>query len=505
MRQLFIFSLAFCFFFTSVAQTPKGINFQTILHETHGSIIPNHSVKMIISILKQEANGDIVYREQHSLESNEFGLINFQIGTGEVLYGIWDEISWGEFDHYMLVELDNTGSGSYYEEMGVAQLLSVPYALHAYQSTDLAYWQNNELGIFYLDGDIGIKTENPTEVLELGDGEAISLSSTQASLDANDLVQVRMGADTAHPNMNWSDSFGEFAVSISARGYTSNPMTLRKQFLIATSNDQSSRAYRMELKYDEDMPDFIFNYSNLFVDGDFKVGDETQAATSSFYAHNWIHNSLFGIGNKDWASSGLYGVASAESFSSGTGNFILLHSANDQLKSQVKFLRGSAHWVCTNENSFAIKRNDSKKIRIMENGNIKIGSTDPEYKLEVYGNINIPEGCAYLIGGGKSGKFAEYFETEELLKVGDLAGINMESGLVKKYENGDYFLGIVCEPTGFIGNSNKTSVKNNQFVLVGMEGLMEFQSSQIIQKNHQAFTSDGKLIGQIIGNQILMN
>jgi hypothetical protein len=58
------------------------------------------------------------------------GLVNLEIGRGFNPNGSISEINWAEGDYYVKIEMDEYG-GSNFKPMGVAQLLSVPYALHS--------------------------------------------------------------------------------------------------------------------------------------------------------------------------------------------------------------------------------------------------------------------------------------------------------------------------------------------------------------------------------------
>ncbi len=500
MKRLLIISLFFCAMISVRAQAPEKINFQTVIHHTEGSEIPNQEVKLIVNILAGSANGDIVYREEHSVESSDFGLINLKIGDGEVLYGQWTDIDWGNNEQYLMLELDTSGSGNSFVDMGVAQLLSVPYALFANTSEVSDIWNENENGLD-VDANLGIQTNSPTEDVELGEDAKILLSSSQSDIVDNDLVKIGMYADTAQANINWRSLEGDFGAALSVRKYTTDPLTLRKHFLLSTADANSSRNYRMEIKYDEDISDVILNNANLIVDGKFTIEDGEQNHKSVFWSHNWINDGhVFGLGDKNWETSGVYGDAAAEIYTMASSNIILLHSANEAKKAQLILRRGNSEWITGVEDLFYFKRNDSKKIKIMPDGKIKIGSNDPTYKLDVYGDINIPIGYSYMIGGGKSNKYAEYFESEEQIEVGELAGINPETGLVRAYQNNDVFIGVVCKSEGFIANA--VHAKSENYILVGLEGMMDFKSNSIQKSGVKAYTNDGQYIGAIINNQL---
>jgi hypothetical protein len=499
MRKLITWVL-FCSVLFGWAQAPEEINFQTVLHETEGSILANQSVKLIVNIISESSDGDIVYREEHSVTSNQFGLINLKIGSGAVLYGSWQDIMWSEQEQYMLIELDSSGSGNSYMDMGIAQMLSVPYALFANQSETQIIWEQNDNGISY-SGKVSIGKDVAEEDLDLADDLKVELSTDQPDLTSNDLVKVMMDADTAEPTINWRNENEVYTAGMSVVDFNTSPLTSSKRFLLATASGDFARRYRMEIRYDQNISDLFLANSNLIVENQFS----SYLLQNIFWSHHWVNNGyLFGIGDKNWETAGVYGNAAAEMYSSGSDNFMVLNAAEELDRVQMILRRGESEWVCGHDDVFYFKRNDSKKIKFMPNGNIKLGSNDPEYKLDVYGNINIPDGSSYLIGGGKSGdgKYAEYFQAEEAVELGSLVGMNIETGLVRNYQQGDVFVGIACQATGFIANAQ--FAKSNQYILVGLEGLLEFNSQKSQIANHQVFTNDGIKIGSLIGNKVFL-
>lgn len=119
-----------------VAQTPEKINYQSVVRNSNGIIIPNQSVSFKISILKGSANGTPVYTERHTTATDNFGLVRLEIGGGTVLSGNFSTIYWRGDKYFVKTELDATG-GNNYTNMGTSQLLSVPYALHAKTAKNL--------------------------------------------------------------------------------------------------------------------------------------------------------------------------------------------------------------------------------------------------------------------------------------------------------------------------------------------------------------------------------
>ncbi len=112
------------------AQVPPAFSYQAIARDGSGSVLANKNVSFRLSIQQGTVTGAIVYSERHYTTTNEFGLVNLQVGKGTADTGTLDGISWGVDQHFLKVEIDPNG-GNNFQLMGSSQLLSVPYALHA--------------------------------------------------------------------------------------------------------------------------------------------------------------------------------------------------------------------------------------------------------------------------------------------------------------------------------------------------------------------------------------
>ncbi len=125
---LFAMLLLACF--TLQAQAPQSFNYQAVVRDVGGTILPSQSVAFRINIHESSTSGMTVYSETFSATTNAFGLVNLQIGTGTVVSGAFSTIQWGSNSHFIEIELDPTG-GVNYLSLGAQQLVSVPYALYA--------------------------------------------------------------------------------------------------------------------------------------------------------------------------------------------------------------------------------------------------------------------------------------------------------------------------------------------------------------------------------------
>jgi hypothetical protein len=119
-------------FFTLKAQSPQYINYQAALRNGSGQALANQAVTLRLGIYKGPSSALKVYEETHSLTTNAQGVVNCQIGKGSpTMAGSLSGINWGS-DVYNLKAEVNSGGG--FLELGIQQLISVPYALYSNQA-----------------------------------------------------------------------------------------------------------------------------------------------------------------------------------------------------------------------------------------------------------------------------------------------------------------------------------------------------------------------------------
>jgi hypothetical protein len=135
MKALKFFIIIFCFFlgYSFVhAQTipPEAFNYSAVARDANGAAYTNTSLGIQIAIRQSASDGELVYQENHTVETDNFGVFNIAVGMGNVLEGSMGAINWGFNDYYLEVSMDVNG-GTNFQVMGSTQMLSVPYALHA--------------------------------------------------------------------------------------------------------------------------------------------------------------------------------------------------------------------------------------------------------------------------------------------------------------------------------------------------------------------------------------
>ena len=112
------------------AQAPQQFNYQAVVRDASGNAVANNtSVILRFTIHDGTANGTSVYTETDNAFANQFGLVNVQVGSN----GNLSTVNWGGGAKYLQVEANVANAG--FVSMGASQLISVPYALFAANSS----------------------------------------------------------------------------------------------------------------------------------------------------------------------------------------------------------------------------------------------------------------------------------------------------------------------------------------------------------------------------------
>ena len=130
MKKVLPIVCCFFFAFSSFAQPPQAINYQGVARDSVGHPLVNQSISIRLSILDSSSTGPVVYVETHNRTTNPSGLFNLPIGGGTVVSGNFSEISWGQNNKWIKIEMDAIG-GTNYQLIGSQQFMSVPYALYS--------------------------------------------------------------------------------------------------------------------------------------------------------------------------------------------------------------------------------------------------------------------------------------------------------------------------------------------------------------------------------------
>lgn len=125
MKKIFTM-VALLFSLNMLAQVPQGINYQSVVRGNDGNPLANQSATFNFNYIDKSDNS-IDYIETFQTVTDEFGVVNFVLGTGTIQTGSFSGLDWTKqfrIDIYV-----NLGSG--FAILGSQDLVSVPYALNA--------------------------------------------------------------------------------------------------------------------------------------------------------------------------------------------------------------------------------------------------------------------------------------------------------------------------------------------------------------------------------------
>jgi len=200
MKKIYTLFLALIFTGSLMAQTPQSFKYQAVARDAGGDVVANQAVGMQITILKGSISGTALYVETFTPTTNEFGLINLNIGAGTVVSGDFTTIDWSADTYFVKIEMDMTG-GTTYEEYGTSQLLSVPYALHAKTAENLAGTVTETDPLF--------TAWDKTTGISITESQISNLDHFTTSDETDPVFGVHAANGISSTNItNWSTAFG---------------------------------------------------------------------------------------------------------------------------------------------------------------------------------------------------------------------------------------------------------------------------------------------------------
>lgn len=142
LRYFFCTALYLLFAHFSIAAVSQGINYQAVVRNSSGAVMPNQHVNLRFSIRVDNLNGNIAYSETDTAVATEIGIFTVVIGGGNIVSGSFDSIHWGLSSLYLQVEMDITG-GTNFVNMGTSQLVNVPTAFFAKRAGAIDFTPTN--------------------------------------------------------------------------------------------------------------------------------------------------------------------------------------------------------------------------------------------------------------------------------------------------------------------------------------------------------------------------
>lgn len=184
-----IFTLLLCLISVPLqAQIPDAFNYQAVVRDAEGNLRANEELEAIVAILG--TRGNVLYRESHRVTTSAYGQITLVVGEGDPLSGTFADIYWPDIDAHLQVDLRFEDRTTY--QLPATPLQSAPYAIWSAKPWELG----NDERLYYLNGPVGIGTEQPQAMLEISTEDDTSLRLTARGFGAGDpAVELVRGSE----------------------------------------------------------------------------------------------------------------------------------------------------------------------------------------------------------------------------------------------------------------------------------------------------------------------
>lgn len=133
MKKLLLFIFSISFSICAFAQSPFMISYQAVATNSTGAELVSTDISVRASFLKGSTTGLVVYSEIHDVRTDQFGLFTIDLGSKPTLASDLSRVDWSRWPFYLKIELA-VPKGSTFKEIGISQLLSVPYAIYSSKS-----------------------------------------------------------------------------------------------------------------------------------------------------------------------------------------------------------------------------------------------------------------------------------------------------------------------------------------------------------------------------------
>lgn len=336
------------------SQVPQSLNYQAVARNAMGEMISNRNIGIQFSILAP--GGILLYKEKHTVTTNNFGLFILSIGNGFSVSGNFGNIDWSNGPISLKTEIDIDG-GNNYTLSGTQLLESVPFALYA-STANPKGMASGDLGGDYPDPIVSGIQGRPISANEPATGEVLKWDGNKWAPEAD----LTGGGTTPYSSGQGISITGNI---ISNTGDLSNTNEIQTITISGDTIRLSKNGGELVL------PDPIQFWMNtgdaIYTSPQYKVGIGLNSPKVPFHILNPVSSTeaMRIEGNQTWLSfydSNLY------------DGFLWNDNGNISL--------GTSHLNLNGE--LRLYTEGKERMTILGNGTIGVGTGNPNARFEVY-------------------------------------------------------------------------------------------------------------------------
>lgn len=494
----FLFALFISLFL--FGQAVEKFHFQGNIVNLNNQQSNSQEIDVKIQIINDTES--VLYEEQHRTVCNDNGTFNLIIGEGNRKTGSFSSINWRE-PLRLSVFLKNS-SDTDWINAGSSRIEAVPFAEYANTATTAT--DALALQRLLVPGNFSIISASNDTILYFDKMAKTGIHQGRITID-DDFVDAQLKPNqslTFSTTREDGDTLGcisfHWTILESKPAIVMYDENYRRHFAaVAHYWSHSGRAHQhISFEVDEDSTEavqtrFAFPWGNKLCDmrvfGHFKINypgslivGTPEDATPAFFGDDVFALKNIRLGDKDSYVASENTPLQVSSRDKGVG--VALTQESDSYESRI-VLHNSLHkWELVNHREFQLERDDKKVFTLYRNGYSKVGTTDPNYDLDITGNA-LSNSLLTATSGVQ--KAIEKDSLTASLQIGDLVGMDYSTGRFCKYENNKHLTGIVLD-------ANETT-----FYMCTM-GQVFVSSAQYTVTNGIAYTLYGDEIGPMLSN-----
>ncbi|MEM7372052.1 MAG: hypothetical protein AAF587_25775 [Bacteroidota bacterium] len=194
-----------------LAQIPTGFSYQAVARDSNGDCLADQLISIQLSILDDSASTNPIYQELFSsVQTNGVGHFQVEIGTGALQGGspAFEDLNWNRTvqRRHLRIELSPNNDLNL-QELGMTQILSVPYANAAANGKQFSNTNEDEFIIFY--GKNGMSNASIGGLPDANDERNNGILRI-AGDDGTEAVRLFAHSATSDPGSSgWVHIFGE--------------------------------------------------------------------------------------------------------------------------------------------------------------------------------------------------------------------------------------------------------------------------------------------------------
>lgn len=205
MRKIITMAIILLIGVTTFAQ--QSMNYKAVINDDNGNAIANQSIEVRFTIINSTG---IKYVEEHTVLTNENGIIILAVGEGTPTFETFSDIDWTLENLSLKVSID-IGNG--FVSIGSSTFKAVPYAIEVLNPV----FTKNGDNAFKEVGNVGIGTDDPQEILHISNdgvvGDESNLLLSVSSINHGNSIRFESGeSNGTHTFYKIESKYDDFSI-----------------------------------------------------------------------------------------------------------------------------------------------------------------------------------------------------------------------------------------------------------------------------------------------------